>query len=369
MNTRKIVFIIDVLVVGKASCNYNQKQPYEENPRLGDRHAKNNKMKKATIFLILLFPFFLSFAQNEGGENGGFFFSTAYDSLGVCYGKCLVQAEWEIKKEERIQTNFLNEEITSIVYEYDTVFLDSVFVLNDENNFGLVSHIADTVVMKILMEKTKKEYYTWARRGQFARYESVMEQYEAYHNELEWIVENENWKSNNWKLNPSKSMYGMRTRVVLAGGTNCYGGEDHIQIPPIYRKIKILQPKKDISTTEFSRIKSLSKNYIIHRKTVKKYDIIKIPKSYVMKNTSVQLLKPAQIIYTKIHCSPTKTFISQLQKQLYDLGFYSGDFLGELTNKTKEAIIKYQMKNNLPIGQLDEGTITRLLAEKTPFRH
>jgi hypothetical protein len=40
MNTRKIVFIIDVLVVGKASCNYNQKQPYEENPRLGDRHAK-----------------------------------------------------------------------------------------------------------------------------------------------------------------------------------------------------------------------------------------------------------------------------------------------------------------------------------------
>ena len=81
------------------------------------------------------------------------------------------------------------------------------------------------------------------------------------------------------------------------------------------------------------------------------------------------LVHPARIELRKINCEIINPIlISKIQKQLYALGFYSENFQGEFNNQTKTAIIKYQVKNNLSIGQLENETVKHILSQKTPFQ-
>lgn len=53
-------------------------------------------------------------------------------------------------------------------------------------------------------------------------------------------------------------------------------------------------------------------------------------------------------------------YLRGLQEKLRDLGHYSGEIDGQLNKGTKNAIVAFQVKNNLPLGQLDYKTLKML---------
>ena len=53
-------------------------------------------------------------------------------------------------------------------------------------------------------------------------------------------------------------------------------------------------------------------------------------------------------------------YMRSLQENLRALGFFEGNIDGRLNKRTKNAIVAFQVKNNLPVGQLDYLTLKRL---------
>ena len=53
-------------------------------------------------------------------------------------------------------------------------------------------------------------------------------------------------------------------------------------------------------------------------------------------------------------------YMRGLQERLRDLGHFNGEINGKLNQGTKNAIVSFQAKNNLPLGQLDYKTLKML---------
>lgn len=67
-------------------------------------------------------------------------------------------------------------------------------------------------------------------------------------------------------------------------------------------------------------------------------------------------IEPREVICSKDY----KEYLRPLQEKLHTLGYDVGTIDGVLGKKTKDALLDYQVKHNLPIGQLDLGTMRHL---------
>jgi hypothetical protein len=67
-------------------------------------------------------------------------------------------------------------------------------------------------------------------------------------------------------------------------------------------------------------------------------------------------IEPREVVCPKDY----PRYVTQVQQKLLYQGYEVGEVNGLLSKKTKEAILKYQVDNALPIGQLDFATLNRL---------
>lgn len=320
-------------------------------------------MKKTTIFLMLLFPFFLSFSQNEEGENGNFFFTTTYDSLDICYGKSLLQPIWDTITEEIIIKEATAKLVLVDSFVLDTIDTDYWMLNHNENLFAIIDFVDTSRVMVEIEEESRRLILPHSYEDNF--YEtiemSVMDK-EGFHT---WINRGKDiTNSMNWQPKFTPPVYRKETQLVV----KVPGTTREEVVPAHYLSTIAIYPKKDITVSQLEILNKLCKKSYVKKQPRSYYIEVHEPEETIQKDKYI-LTEKAKTELVIINCLPSAELISQLQKQLYALNLYRGDFLGKFTNKTKEAIILYQMSNDLPIGQLDEKTVAKLLAEKTPFNH
>lgn len=316
-------------------------------------------MKTTTLFFVFLFSFFYSTAQDSKGTDENFFFKIEFDSARACYGKCLVQSKWEIITKEEIVSYERIVIKPKTYYEYDTIKTDYFFLQENIPNLKYIVDFVDTSSQYIMISQEDRKLEISP-----ANYETVTEQYIYRKESKSWIYSGSNkiHDSANWKLKMISPKYKARKKHVVRYG----GNTREIVIPAEYKTIIKLTLKENISTHELNNIKLFCDSFYLQR--VRKYnmDTITVPAKIKLVE-EMKLIFPSKTEYRRISCDMNLDIISKIQKQLFFMGFYSGNFQGKFTDKTKEAIINYQVKNNLPIGQLDEVSVAYILKQKTPF--
>ncbi len=163
------------------------------------------------------------------------------------------------------------------------------------------------------------------------------------------------------------------------------------QLVDITAKIILVNKKEPadelLSTSTTSAILSPNKFMTINRKVLKKeasYKEIQVPAQYATVTKQV-IVTPRSFEQVRIPAE-TKTikrvilikeggfmeanevvckedypiYMKSLQRKLKDLGYFDGYFDGKLNRATRNAIIAFQAKNNLPLGQLDYKTLKML---------
>lgn len=60
----------------------------------------------------------------------------------------------------------------------------------------------------------------------------------------------------------------------------------------------------------------------------------------------------------------TKEFIQKISQKFYDLGYVTSNEIDEMDEELKAALIKFQIENNLPVGQMDFETLNSLGLKK-----
>lgn len=308
-------------------------------------------MKTTILFFILLFSFFNSFSQNPEEKNDDFFFRAEVDSLGICYGKSLIQAEWDTIKEEVI----IKEESRKLVqidsFNIDTIYTDYYILNYIENLFSVIDFVdTSNLIIEIRGEGRKLDlpssYFDNREKIEMTRLEQ-----EGFHT---WLSENNDiTKSNSWATKFTPPIYSKEIKFVF----KTPGTTREIIIPAEYKTIIAIQPKKDITIQQLKILQKVcSKTYTktIYGNYTKE---VLIPKESIFKEKYI-LIEKAKTDRVIIDCLPP---LKDIQKRLFKLKLYNGEINGELNIKTKQAIINYQLKHHLPIGQLDKSTLKSIL--------
>ncbi len=309
------------------------------------------------VLLLLLIPLF-SFSQNVKQDTSDFFFQIAYDSSGLCYGKSLIPPEYDTIEKEYIvrhETSKLDliEEII-----WDTIKTDNYFIPAFDENVNQLLPFADTVHQLILV--TEEDRRLSGLPPDSMLYATVTEQVMTCPPHHFWSSKVEdNSKSINWEKRNKEANYGVITKRVIAGLWHLR----EISIPAEYITIAIVKPHASITIRQKELIDLLcSKSYQVKSvyRTTKEKVVPEVTGTY----QGIEIRKKAGVELQEIYCNPTKELIANLQSQLYYLDLYEGNFYGDLNLETKKAIVDYQVKNNLPVGQLDKDTVKCILNEK-----
>jgi len=319
-------------------------------------------MKNLFILIIILLSINISFGQEE---KDNFFFTKEMDSLGVSYGKCLTQPNWviEFKKVK------FSEEIRYIeqkeTIDYDTIYLDFYFLENKEQ-LKHISHLVDTSEYSLEIKKESRKLLTCSATTIEYCFETITEQYIQTPSYEKWDSGKSLDISNSqkWKTKEIEEQHGVTAKRVIRTPDCCGLGE--IIIPAEYTTVIKITAKKDLKNHELNNIKLLCKNSYIQETSTSITSEVIVPSKTKIQAKKV-LLKPAEVELKEIISNPSQTLIALIQKQLKTLGFYQSYDSGELDVLTKEAIIKYQLKHNLPFGQLTEETVNHILLQETSF--
>jgi hypothetical protein len=80
------------------------------------------------------------------------------------------------------------------------------------------------------------------------------------------------------------------------------------------------------------------------------------------KMTTLKITKSKGIEWREVLCESncTPTVIEEIYQKLTALGYYCGKQKSLISSDFKNALIKYQIKNNLPVGQLNIETLNQL---------
>lgn len=311
-------------------------------------------MKTTTLFFTFLFLFSCSFAQIPEGKNNDFFFRVELDSLGICYGKCLVQPTWDTITEETVTKVGLRRLIVFDSLITDTVHTDYFILKNKENLFAINEYV-DTQKITILIAEESRRLVSPSILDH--NYINVTVNKLLKKGHQKWDYENNKITSQEWRLKFNPPVYKKENKRIL----DIRPGTTREEVLPAqYKTIISVYPKKGIKSWQLKNIHFLCNQFYLKRQVTQYTKTSESPEIRET-NQKIVLVEKASITLEEIHNPDDFYLIPQIQKQLSTIGFYNGNFQGELTDKTKEAIINYQIKNNLPIGQLDVGTVNQIL--------
>jgi len=319
-------------------------------------------MKKTTTLFLFIFLNLFLYGQEE---EDNFFFTKDKDSLGISYGKCLTQSIWETQEKEETTSEESRrlESVTKL--SYDTIQVDFYYLKNIQH-FKHISHLADTSRHQILLSEERRRLITCTKEEIEYCLETVTEQYIKTPSYKKWSSGKsiDISKSNHWNNIEIKEQYGVRTRRVIKT-PDCCGTREEV-IPAEYKTLIKVTPKNVIKDYELNNIKILCENSYVKTRAINSSKEKVIPQKTSIQKNNV-LVQEAGFALKRIIERPSQILIALLQKQLKALGFHQAYVSGDLDTLTKEVIIKYQLKHNLPFGQLTEETVNHILSQKRPF--
>ncbi len=313
-------------------------------------------MKQLLFLTLISFLSSFSFAQ-ENDDN--FFFKTSNDSLGKSYGMALMPPVFDTITIKKITQYKTGHSYPILNIKTDTIYSDS-FILTQPNHYHIIKEYADTIHRIELFQ----ERYSWLdSKACNHNYEYVTETYILQDEHQSWHFEKGFFlNSENWKIKKHPPLYA--TRILKVVKSPC---DPRTNINPAqYRTVIYVKPHKDIKDWQMKNINSLCKKYRVIKNITRTTGFTTTPE--ITENfTSKKLIKNSRKALIEIQSNIQNKELKLIQKQLYYFGHFNGQISGTLDEPTQIAILDYQYRNNLPIGQIHQKFIQHILSRKTPF--
>ncbi len=311
-------------------------------------------MRYSILISILFIGFsFEIFAQEFEKDTNDFFFSTSFDSLGNCYGKSIIQPQLDTVEKEIILEEETHRLIPVEKFIYEEKETDFYFMNRGNKNLGLILPYVDTTIHMIKIAEA--EWVLEPIPGDLR--ETVTEQFlvSPEHHRFR-LVGRDKTNSRSWHKTEVFPIYSSIQKKRLVSPWDPRMNE----IPAQYITVIAITPKQDILPHQMNMIKSLcKKSYTIKSKFKTTKEVIDPPIKRSM--TTYSIKQEAKIINVEIPCTIDTALLKKIQKKLNLPDHHKTTEQGDLDKNTRRAIIDYQIKNKLPIGQLDKETLSNLL--------
>lgn len=300
--------------------------------------------------LSLLFVFWLN---NIDGQNIDFnFFETSLNLEGKNYSKALFRAE--IDSFAVIKTYGFGATELITVEMQDTIILMNFLMLKQGTDFSKIASFVDTT-KTIAKVKDERNYFPQKQEEMcFEWIKELKPKIEDFHN---WVPLNDSnlLDESNWKFKEVVEKVEVKRYVVTSP---CHHRFE--TVPAEYRTITIVTPNRELTGYEKQLFLDHTTNSMIIDYTQKIYYSEK-KESYFVKNFEYRIIKKAQISEVEVYTEEQMLNKMELLKNELNK---EGIFLeneGNSFTEIKAGIIKFQLKNRLPIGQFDKITIDKLL--------
>lgn len=312
-------------------------------------------MKQFLLFVLSLFIFCnqLAIAQSNDLPLNA--------QAGKCYAKCIIPDQYETITEEVLLKEASSRiEIVPAVYEEVE---EQVLVKEAYKVLNILPATFNTITEELLVKEasSRLEYVP-------PTFETVTEQILVQPAATKWVKSKADKTCLNsknpedckvWCLNEIPAEYKTVTRQVLKSPAST----TEMPIPAEYKTITkaVVQSPAQIAENEIpAEYRRVVKTVLAQPATTKE---MIIPAEYSTVTTRKLVKVGGFTDWVEILCSSgyrMSTKIIEIQQALKARGYDVGAVDNVLGPKTKQALLKYQQDNNLPMGQFDIETLKSL---------
>lgn len=305
-------------------------------------------MNSKAIFLITILLLKFNFILSQQ-----FFSPENLENEEERFGYSLIQSKIDTTYEfrEEIEYSFEKE----VVEFYDTLFFDDFWIVNTVDNLNQLLRFGDTSIISRKL-RDEKEFLFMPMSYSQKQSEHILSKSSSF-KEWECINDNEITKSENWKLGNRDSVYQVFTKWVVPIP---FGNTTYIVPELILDKI-LFKPKTNLNTYQKDLLEKdcskflLYKNYRLRAlKDYKRVYCYMDIKETLINEAKFDLVELINYNYLEDHVKKIKTILGEEK-------LFKGKIDNKIDDRFKAAIINYQLKFELPIGQFDKKTINHIL--------
>ncbi|MFK7950050.1 MAG: hypothetical protein AB8G11_20840 [Saprospiraceae bacterium] len=289
--------------------------------------------------------------------------SSVYAQIDFEFFQLNENSEAKALIQRQIDTIKVNADLVLEEYELEkveiwdtTIFKNRNYIVTENTNIRLIQSFGEIVEEYIIVQKPSS--VTKPINCNIDCYEKITKQETVLSKSNLWSCNGDLLNPKSWHLNNVPTKKDSVSEYVLKAPYLT----KTIEVPIQYIKVRMLKTnrsltKKEIKILELECVKKQAFPY----KSIHYKKILKQTKRYPNQYNSYKILQNASVKNVKtLKKKELKKIIIPLKKALQNKG-YSLTINNEIEDDFKRALIQFQIKNGLPIGQFDMKTIEILL--------
>ncbi|MCB9262632.1 MAG: peptidoglycan-binding protein [Flavobacteriales bacterium] len=309
---------------------------------------------------LLIAAFALSFGM-ANAQNG----LPANATPGKCYAKCYIPDQWKTET-ERVMVKEASTKQVAVPAKFETR-TERVLVKEASKKLTVIPAKYETRTERILVKEASKKIQTIP-----ARYETRTERVLVEEATTKWEKQKDAMcRSENtddcivWCMVEVPAQYKTVTKQVLVEAAKTV----EVEIPAEYKTVTkqvMVEAAKTVEVEIPAEYSTITKQVQVSAATV---STVEVPAEYSTVTKRVLVKAGGMDEYREVVCNKniTNDLVRQVQMALmakgYDVGPARADNI--MGKDTKNALIKYQQDNGLPVGNLNKETLKHLgIAER-----
>lgn len=316
-----------------------------------------------TSFCTVVFLFAVIFLSAQ--QSHRFFTIESQDEKGLCYAKCMLQAQYDtISESVLISPSKTVYTITKPTFEE---IEETIEITPERVEFKIIPAVYETIEEKITLQESYT-HYKEAKRSKKEQENCMIdsgEQLEIAPPVRQWNqYKHENCKSKDWNDCTYFLLEDMPTQY--------YNKDLKIDNCPVVPPESVTEKAKTVTITRkilvtperVEEVQVPAEYKTVKRKVIQTQAstaLEEIPTKYETVDKLILRKEGGEVLKLNVLCEDLVLGnLTTMQKRLKATGYMKGKIEKEVTDKLKSALTNYQVDHGLPIGQFDYLTMDHL---------